>query len=562
MIWDQRWGSRLVVCLVTGLSAILLVNGAAWAQVAPSKQTVMVVMRDGTHLATDVWLPAGVGPWPVALARTPYDKSAVRQFGTNLSPPFLLNNGIALVVQDMRGRWASEGEAWPFLSDAWGEQQDGADTLAWIRRQSWSNGRVATIGGSSLGVAQLHLAGARPEGLVGQYIVVAPLSPYHYIVYPKGVFRKSLVEQLLVESEWPSDVLPLFRAHPTYDDFWRGLDLGTRAEEVRWPIVHVGGWFDLFPQGTIDTFTQLQERGGEGARGQQRLIIGPWTHNGLFSRRAGDLLFPANAGFPAGAPSEFAWVNFWLKGQPPIPATEPVVRYYLMGDVDDPAAPGNTWRTSDRWPPPSRPLTLYFAANGGLEAQAPAAATTRAYDYDPANPVPSIGGQELYVPPGPRDQRSVEVRGDVLVFSTPPLAAPIQVTGRVRVRIYAASSARDTDFTAKLCDVYPDGRSMLLLDGIVRARHALSLSEPAGIIPGQRYAYDIDLGSTSIVFNRGHHIRVAISSSNAPRFEPNPNTWPISGPTSVSVVARQTITLGGAEASHIVLPEIVAVGQP
>lgn len=557
----SRGRMRPAARVVTGLCAMLLVAGVARAQEAPSKQTVMVAMRDGTRLATDVWLPAGTGPWPVTLARTPYDKNGVQQFGTTLTAARLVAEGIAMVVQDVRGRYASEGQAQLFGPDAWGEQQDGADTVAWIRQQSWSNGRVASIGGSALGMTQLQLAGTRPAGLVGQHVVVAPISPYQTLAYPSGVFRKSLVEQYLSQTGWPSDVLPRLRAHPTYDDFWRGFDLGTRLEEVRWPIVHVGGWFDLFTQGTIEAFSQLQERGGEGARGQQRLILGPWTHTGLYQRQAGELLFPQNAVSPAEAPSELDWIRSWLKDQPQIPATEPVVRYYLMGDVSDPQAPGNTWRTSDRWPPPSRPLTLYFAPEGALGSQAPAETSTRGYDYDPANPVPTLGGPELFVPPGPRDQRSLEDRPDVLVFTTPPLTAPTEVTGRLRVRLYAASSATDTDFTAKLCDVYPDGRSMLLCDGIVRARYALSLSEPAAIIPGQRYAYDIDLGSTSIVFNRGHRIRVAISSSNAPRFEPNPNNWTRTGATSAPVVARQTITLGGAEASHIVLPEIVAGGS-
>jgi uncharacterized protein len=329
--------------------------------------------------------------------------------------------------------------------------------------------------------------------------------------------------------------------------------------------VHVGGWFDLLSQGTIDAFTKLQGEGGEGARGRQHLVIGPWTHYGnfTFDRKEGELRFPSNAGYPTGAPTRFQWLSFWLTGQPQTPAGEPAVRYYVMGDVTDPQAPGNTWRTADRWPPPSQPRRLYFTADVGLEPQPPAAATTRSYDDDPAHPVPTIGGQ-VYdfssVPAGPRDQRPVEGRPDVLLFSTPPLTEPLEVTGRLSVRLYAASSARDTDFTAKLTDVYPDGRSMLVADSIVRARHRLSLTEDAPITPGERTAYDIDLWSTSIVFNRGHRIRVAISSSNAPRFEPNPNTWPDQDVTPV--VAHQTITLGGPEASHIVLPEVIGSGSP
>jgi hypothetical protein len=545
------------------LCCLLLVLGlggwAGWARAeAPAAAAIeprheSVAMRDGTRLATDVGLPPGEGPWPVALARTPYDKKGIK--GDRF-----VRSGIALVVQDVRGRFASAGKARPFADDAWGKCRDGADTLAWIRRQPWCSGKIATFGGSAVGITQLLLAGAGPEGIVGQHVVVAPVSLYHYCMYQNGVFRKALVEDWLRLTRWPEDVLPMLREHPSEDAYWRGMDLRARLDRVRWPIVHVGGWFDLFTQGTLDAFTQLQERGGDGARGRQRVVIGPWTH-GIHTRKAGDLTFPSNAIRPPGAPDEFQWLSFWLTGQPAIPADEPAVRYYVMGEcvgappVADPRAPGNIWRSAARWPPPSRPTRLYFTADGGLEPQTSAGATTRTYDYDPAHPVPTVGGAELTLPAGPRDQQPVEGRPDVLVFSTPPLAAPREVTGRITVRLSAATSARDTDFTAKLCDVYPDGRSMLLTDGIVRARYRRSLRRPAPITPGRRTAYDIDLGSTSIIFNRGHRIRVSISSSNAPRFEPNPNTWPADG-SAAPVVAHQTITLGGSEASYIELPEI------
>jgi putative CocE/NonD family hydrolase len=514
-------------------------------------------MRDGTRLATEIWLPAGEGPWPVALLRTPYGK------GTNTAVPIsrdrLVQNGIAVVSQDVRGRSASEGESLPTMDDGWGERQDGVDTLAWVRGQSWCNSRVATFGSSYLGMTQYLLAGAGPEGVVGQHVTVAPISLFHYGMYQNGVFRRGDMEAWQQFTRWTPAALPTWRAHATYDDYWRGQDLSTRLEQVRSPMVHVGGWFDLFSQGTIDAFTQLQERGGEGARGRQHLVIGPWEHlslsSGVFARKAGEITFPANAVLPPEAPDGFEWLSFWLKGQPETPANEPAVRYYVMGDVTDPQAPGNAWRTAERWPPPSRPLRLYFAADGGLTREPPPTAATRSFDYDPASPVPSLGGQNLFVPGGngPRDQRSLETRPDVVVFTTPPLTEPLEVTGRITVRLTAATTARDTDFTAKLTDVYPDGRSMLVADGIVRTRFRQSLSEPTAVVPGEPYGYDIDLWSTSIVINRGHRIRVAISSSNAPRFEANANTWPDAD--ARPVVARQTIALGGPEASHIILPE-------
>jgi uncharacterized protein len=547
------WGFMLVWC--GGVGGMLA--GPVGAAV-PLRSTVLVPMRDGVRLATDVYLPEGTGPWPVALARTPYGKRNVES-DTGVQLSGLRQSGIAVVAQDVRGRFASEGKARPSVDDGWGSLQDGFDTVTWIRQQPWANGKIATFGASSLGDYQYLLAGAGPEGIVGQHVSVGAFSPYHGELYQNGVFLKADTEDWLQFSGWPKDVLPLFRQHPSYDDFWRGMNLGTRLDKVRWPIVHEGGWFDLYTQSYLDAFTQLQESGGEGARGHQRLLIGPWVHieaaRNNFGRTAGVLTFPQNAGLPPGAPDRFAWLRFWLTGQPAIPADEPAVRYYVMGDVTDHQAPGNFWRAADRWPPPAQPLRLYFTADGGLAREAPASAATREYNYDPAKPVPTRGGSY----DGPMDQRLVESRPDVLVFSTPPLAEPIEVTGRIGVRLYAASSARDTDFTAKLTDVYPNGRSILLKDGIVRARFRHSLETEALITPGQQYAYDIDLLSTSIVFNRGHQIRVAISSSNSRRFEPNPNTGgPLPpGPKEKAVVAHQTIYLGGSEASHIVLPEVV-----
>jgi uncharacterized protein len=314
---------------------------------------------------------------------------------------------------------------------------------------------------------------------------------------------------------------------------------------------------------------QWEDCGGDGARGQQRLLIGPWVQEELISgavtRTAGALTFPKNAVLPPDTPNAFGWLSFWLTGQPAVPANEPAVRYYMMGDVTDPQAPGNVWRSAASWPPPSQPLRLYFTAGGGLDPQPPAAAATKKYDYDPTKPVPTAGGQEITENlVGAQDQRKVEGRSDVLVFTTPPLTAPLEVTGRISVHLNAAATARDTDFTPKLTDVYPSGRSIILADGIVRARFRHSLETEDLITPGHQYAYDIDLWSTSIVLNKGHQIRVAISSSNAPRFEPNSNTGgPLPpDPKEQPVVAHQTIFLGGPGASYLVLPQIVGAASP
>ncbi len=262
------------------------------------------------------------------------------------------------------------------------------------------------------------------------------------------------------------------------------------------------------------------------------------------------------------------WLRFWLTGQPTTPANEPAVRYSVMGDVTDPKAPGNVWRTADRWPPPSQPLRLYFTADGGLDPQPSDTATTREYDYDPLRPVPSRDGDVDLINQrtggGSFDQRRVENWPDVLLFTTPPLTEPLEVTGPITVYLAAATSARDTDFTAKLTDAYPDGRSMLVTDGIVRASYRNPVEKAELLTPGQRYDFDIDVGSTSLIFNKGHRLRVAISSSNFPRFEANRNngrSWP-NDQNYPSVGAHQTIFLGGIDGSSIVLPQIVRPMAP
>jgi predicted acyl esterase len=562
---------RTYICLGLMLGLLVSFSGLRVERVAaantPGRVTMKVPMRDGTLLATDVYLPAGAGPWPVALSRTPYGRTDYRSSDGGhggIPASQFLKSGIALVVQDVRGWFDSQGEAGP-NDDGWGERQDGLDTINWIRQQSWSNGKFATYGGASAGMTQYHLAGTDPAGGVGQFVRGAPGNIY-LVEYLNGVWRKGID---IWFNTLPPAVGQLYRDHPRYDDFWRGQDLSTRLDQVHWPMVHTTGWYDYFLQGTLDIFTQLQENAGDGARGRQHLLIGPWVHSDVFpghvTRTAGALTYPANAVLPPNTTDGFDWLSFWLTGQPAIPADEPAVRYYVMGDVTDRQAPGNVWRTADRWPPPSQPLRLYFTPDGGLNSEAPATVSTREYDYDPTHPVPTMGGQEVFLPLiGPQDQRKVETRPDVLVFTTPPLAEPLEVTGRITVRLFATSSARDTDFTAKLTDVYPNGRSMLVADGIVRARFRHSLGTEELITPDQPYAYDIDLWSTSLIFNRGHQIRVAISSSNSPRFEPNTNTGgPLPpDPKEKPVVAHQTIFLGGTEASHIVLPEVAGGGAP
>lgn len=534
------------------LLALILPLASCSQEWQAGKQTVMVPMADGVRLATDVWLPEGDGPWPVAMARTPYNKDGIKGEGQNA-------NGIAVVVQDVRGRFASEGEARPFVADGWGEHKDGLDTAKWIVDQPWCNGRIATFGGSAVGITQYLLAGTDPPGLVACYAVVACASLYHGGFFEGGAFRKSLIERWYALAQWPDYAMEEPLAHPTYDDQWRTMDIRTRAGFVKCPIMHVGGWHDIFTQGTIDAFLALQERGGEGARGRQHLVMGPWSH-AVKRTEVGQLQFPANAQWPDGAPDEGRWMASFLLGDGAEMDALPTVWYYVMGDVDDPDAPGNVWRTADGWPPAATETRLYLTEDGGLADSAPTPGSL-AYRYDPQNPVPTVGGRNLVLPSGPHDQRSVESRDDVLVFSTPALDEPVEATGQVTVRLSASSSAKDTDFTAKLTDVYPDGRSMLIADSIIRARFRNGSDREALMQPGEVYEFAIDLGSTSMIFSRGHRIRLAISSSNSPRYEPNPNTGEAWRASSESQVADQTVYVGGDRASCVVLPVVESEGD-
>lgn len=542
MTSKRRMGQLLSLFLLMVLPLTSCLQG-----VKAGKTTEMVPMSDGVRLATDIWLPEGEGPWPVALARTPYNKDGIKGNGFNALR-------IALVVQDTRGRFASEGEATPFFADGWGVHQDGLETAKWIVAQKWCNGKIATFGGSALGITQYLLAGTDPPGLVACYAVVACASLYHGAFFEGGVFRKSLVEGWFKLANWPDYAMKKPSQHPYYDELWHTVDLTTRAEQVKVPMMHVGGWHDIFTQGTIDAFMALQTRGGPGAKGRQHLVMGPWTH-GVRQTKVGQLTYPDNAKWPNDAPDDLEWIKMFLLADGSEADKLPAVWYYVMGAVGEDGAPGNEWRTANSWPPPAKQTPLYLAPGGNLTAIRPKASEA-SYIYDPRNPVPTVGGRNLVLPAGSFDQREVESRPDVLVFSTGPLAEPVEVTGRVTVRLFAYSTARDTDFTAKLTDVYPDGRSMLVADGILRARFRQGFTREVLMEPGRTYRFDIDLGSTSIVFNRGHQIRVAISSSNAPRYEPNPNTGDPWRANDRVQEARQTIRMGGDWASCVLLPVI------
>ena len=539
------------------IAKIAASNGGVSTAGAAKKQTFMVAMSDGVRLATDVYLPAGDGPFPVILVRTPYDKSNKMFTG---SASGQAGEGYAGVVQDMRGRFASQGENLPHIGCGWGEHKDGVETIAWIRRQPWCNGKIGTVGGSAMGTTQNLLAVAAPEGLTAQYISNAPASMYHHAAYVGGALRKCQVENWVKGTKFDPLAFELALAHPSYDAFWTDRDTTLRFAVMNVPAVHHAGWFDTFQQGTIDSFVGRQHQGAEGARGRQKLVIGPWHHGGTDHGMVGDLAFP-NSGAPPAYDSR-RWFEYHLKGVDNGIMNEPAVAYYVMGDTADPKAPGNQWRTADDWPIKNTPTSYYFGSGGRLtSARPPAASDPVEYTFDPADPCPTIGGANLTITRGPRNQNPIESRGDVVLFSTEPLAKPLEVTGRVTARVFVASSAADSDLSVRLCDVYPNGKSYLMAEGMLRLRYRHSMAMPEPLTPGRIEEVAVDCWSTSIIFNRGHRLRVAVTSSNYPRFDLNPGTgqpW-----TDGGAKRKQTnrIHTDAAHPSCIVLPFVETASQ-
>lgn len=482
----------------------------------PAVRTERVAMRDGSRLATDVHLPAGDGPFPVVLARTPYGRESRRDAER------FTRYGLAYVVQDMRGRFDSEGENMPFIGCGWGEHQDGVDTLGWIRRQPWCDGRVATIGGSAGGITQNLLAACGPEGLAAQYISVAAVNLYTDVAYTGGAFRKSDVEKWTTDNRFAPRALDEMRARTCFDDYWRRFDVTPRFGRMTVPAVHVGGWFDMFAQATLDGFAGRQHRGGDGSRGTQKLVMGPWAH-AVGKMPVGELRFP-NSSLPARYSAE-RWFEHFLHGVDNGIEREPAVAYYVMGDTRSRGAPGNDWRFAADWPVPATETAHYFTAERGLSTARPTGAGGAVeFTFDPVRPCPTVGGNNLTLPSGPRDQRQIEGRGDVVTFTSAPLAQPLEVTGRVRARVFVASSAVDTDLSVRLCDVHPDGASFMIAEGMLRLRHRKSLERPEMLVPGRIEEVVVDCWSTSMIFNAGHRLRATVTSSNFPRYDVNPGT--------------------------------------
>ncbi len=542
---------RVVLALAWAL-AVLLPAAAQQAEFKGAFREEMVAMRDGVKLATNILLPEGQGPWPVVLQRTPYGKDGrgkdkVPGSGRSQGIPYAAR-GYALVIQDTRGTGRSEGQSIPFRMD----QYDGYDAVEWAARQPWCNGRVAMVGASALGITTTLAATLAPPHLVCGFAAVTPADIRGDTLYSGGVYRKELNDGWL-KSQGKAEQIAEIVSRSISDPFWNWRDIVSQHPKIRIPIYHVGGWYDIFAQGSIDNFVGLQVNGGGRAAGNQKLLMGPFAHGPMM----GNIRYPESSHFD-GMEIQFRWLDYWMKGTQNGIMDEPAVRYYVMGDPLDPGAPGNEWRTCDSWPPPSKVTAYYLHPKKKLSEDFPAEGEScEEYRYDPKNPVPTVGGQTLMVQGrGPMDQGAIPERSDYLRFETSALARPVEVTGRVYVDLWVETDAPDTDFMAKLVDVYPDGNEALVTDAPARLRYREGLDKELPMKVGEIVRVRLDLWSTSLVFNKGHKMAVHVTSSNDPRFDPNPNTGKRLRQDAETRVAVNRVHHDALHPSRILLPVV------
>lgn len=554
----------------------LAANGPVLAQVE-AQFRVRIPMRDGVSLSANIFRPLATGRWPVLLVRTPYDE------GSQLTPHYraFVEHGFALVIQDVRGRSDSGGAFQPLSQ----EGPDGEDTLNWIGHEPWCDGKIGMFGGSYAGIAQWQAALRNSPYLKAIFPVVSGYDDYYDRFYSRGGAMK-LGHRLLWISEnlrAPGFVrpdlnhfmwhLPLRTSdrivsgesvdfyqrslnHPSYDDFWRSLSTREKLDRIRVPVFAVGGWFDNYAESDLEAFSTLRKLGR-----QAYVMVGPWAHNSA-ERLAVD--FGPGSAVPLRR-IQFKWFDHWLKGQDTIQQFAPA-RIFTMGE--------NRWDEEDVWPPANAHMEEWYLSgkgnaetlngDGKLQPKLSRHEASDPYVYDPHKPVPTLGGaiccNAKILPPGPMDQRPIEGRHDMLVFTSQPLKVDLQVTGVVRALVYVSTSARDTDFTAKLIDVAPDGTATGLTDGILRLRYRGGVERPELAKPGEIYSITIDAGPTSNVFRQGHRIRLEIASSNFPRFDRNPNTGRAIADETELRIAHQTVYHGGRYPSALMLPVVSRPG--
>ena len=542
-----------------------------------------VPMRDGVGLSADIYRPRAPGRFPTVLIRTPYDNNSLIAKARSLA-----NRGYVCVAQDCRGRWDSDGGYYPFHPDG----EDGYDTQEWIGRQEWSNGKIGMSGASYLGLVQWQSAVHASEHLTCMAPRVICADFYQGLVHPGGALQLGVcmtwgmrtngrTAQDIDYHNWTEAFrgLPIagidelagrrmqfwkdWVDHPCYDDYWKAVDVEKRFADIRAPAFNMGGWYDLYARDTFVCFNGLRRQGATPEARRSKLIVGPWPHSLSTSTRTGDIEFGADSMVDLEG-LELRWFDYWLKGIDNGVAGEPPLRLFIMGS--------NQWRDEhegplartdwQKWHLHSRGSANTLLGDGSLSPQAPSDEPPDRYVYDPEHPVQTNGGNNCcsphIVPWGPYDQRPVEMRGDVLCYTSAPLREAMEVTGPIKVVLFAATDGRDTDWTAKLVDVSPNGYAMNLCDGIIRARFHEGFESESLLEPERIYRYEIDLSATGNLFRAGHRIRLEISSSNFPRFDRNPNTGSELGKDTEMRRARQTVHHDAANPSHLLLPVIPA----
>jgi putative CocE/NonD family hydrolase len=563
---------------------------------------LQVPMRDGVLLATDVYRPAGPGPFPVVMMRLPYNKEQPVLLFLAGDILRVAQAGYAVVVQDCRGTWASSGEFSPYFQEA----EDGADAIAWAAAEPWSTGEVGMMGASYYGATQWLAAIEAPPALKAIAPFITTDQYYEKWTYQGGAFQLGFMLQwasatfgvaeavrrllrgtgdaagvgtaigaadAVAANYWhlPLCELPAvanltpyvqdWLAHPSYDDYWRAAAPCEHYAKITTPALNFGGWYDLFLGGTLANYAAMKDRT------PQKLVIGPWVHGyngGVYPARNFGLM--AHDGVADVTAMQIRWFDHFLKGEANGVLDEAPVKVFVMGP--------DVWREEADWPLPDTDWQQWYlhsagsagtkAEDGVLSPRAPGQEAPDSYLYDPRDPVPTVGGASflpgLFIAAnaGPRDQREVEQRADVLCYTSAVLERDLEVTGPVRLVLYVSSSALDTDFTGKLVDVHPDGTALILTDGILRARYRESLSAPQLMTPGEVYRLEIDLVATANVFAVGHRIRLEVASANFPRFDRNTNTGGVIATETEADFVRATNTVWHDElrASHLVLPVI------
>ena len=574
--------TRRVLLLVLAFG--ILAGASAPAQLAEpaSDKTVpfkiyfdqRIRMRDGVELAADVYRPDLPGKFNCILNRTPYLKSSENAltFGR-----YFAEHGYAFVAVDVRGRGDSPGSFVPYRH----EGQDGYDSVEWCAEQPWSTGKVGTIGGSYNGKTQWLTAIEQPPHLTTMIALVSPSDPF--VEFPTGdpipidvswyYFTSGHVLQNMDAVAWDAVLrhLPLLtmdeaigRAMPGWreqfehtrlDTFWEPERYQNKFERVRTPVLHISGWYDDEQIGTPLNFIGMTTKAVPSVRNHQKLLMGPWPHAVNSTSKLGHVDFGPSAKIDLNA-TMLRWFDAWLKGIDNGVESEPPVRIFVMGS--------NQWVDEHEWPiartrytefylhSSGRANTLY--GDGKLSTDKPQSEKSDLFTYDPQDPVPFITEPSFQQIGGPDDYRAIERRDDVLVYTGDPVTSATEVCGPINVTLYASTTATDTDFTAKLIDVWPTGFAERLSDGIVRARFRDGMERENLIHPGTVYEYKIDAWNTCQMFKTGHSIRLEISSSAFPKYSRNLNTGEPLGRSTNMVAAHQTIYHDAQHPSHVTLP--------